>query len=487
MISAVSKMFNSFFKGYLPYLVIFLLALYMPGDTDLGWHLKYGEYFFQTGTILRENILSLQMPGYKWTNISWLTDIITYFIYHHYGFLGLTIAGALIVVLIFYLIDKAFHLSFWEKAFIFPLTFYLMEPLFRVSFRGQLLSTLFLAFLIFILKKFETGRKKIILLAIPLFWLWANTHGSFLLGLAVLTIFYFLRFLKHFYSKNCLDAKNSWIFLITILLSYAVTLINPYGLEIYKESFNHFGNPYQKYILEWLPLPAFSDLWWLLVFWGILLIINVRVIIDRKKFSDYFEWLIITLLFYFLSFWMRRYAWSMYLLSTTLVTFYFKEIEPVKYNFLRKTIPIVIFSAIYCYNVFYQIPRQKLTIMNWDRFCRDFIKCSPKSAEFLIENKLSGKFLSNYNWGGWLIWNYPEIKPSIDGRMHLWRDEKGYSAFANYYFLEQDVNDIDRSEYDIAYISSEKPLYKKLIQLVDAGKWKALYIDELSGVFVRNK
>src|SRR3990170_4524986 len=107
MSSAVSKIFRNFLYGYLPYLVIFLMSLYMPADTDLGWHLKYGEYFSKTGHFLSENILSLEMPGYRWPNISWLTDYITYSIYHQAGFLGLAIAGALITTLIFFFLERA--------------------------------------------------------------------------------------------------------------------------------------------------------------------------------------------------------------------------------------------------------------------------------------------------------------------------------------------------------------------------------------------
>src|SRR3990167_10463138 len=106
MLGTVSTIFSNFFYSYLPYLVIFLMSLFMPADTDLGWHLKYGEYFSKTGKVLKKNILSVEMSGYQWPNISWLTDFLTYQIYHQAGFLGLSIAGAVSVVLIFYFVDR---------------------------------------------------------------------------------------------------------------------------------------------------------------------------------------------------------------------------------------------------------------------------------------------------------------------------------------------------------------------------------------------
>ena len=41
---------------------------------------------------------------------------------------------------------------------------------------------------------------------------------------------------------------------------------------------------------------------------------------------------------------------------------------------------------------------------------------------------------------------------------HLWKDEKGYSAFMEYYPLEQNWKDIDKTDYDIVYVTSDKPI-----------------------------
>ena len=125
--------------------------------------------------------------------------------------------------------------------------------------------------------------------------------------------------------------------------------------------------------------------------------------------------------------------------------------------------------------------------MSWKTFC-ELRRCSEKSVEYLIENGLSKKKLFTlYDWGGWLIWNYPEIKPTIDGRMHLWRDENGYSAFAEYYPLEQNWSgyEIDDTEYNVVFISTRKSIYKKMLQLVDNGKWKLRYRDDDAAIFER--
>src|SRR5882724_6463670 len=94
----------------IPYLIVFIYSLYQPTDPDLGWHLKYGEYFWKHTAILRDNTFSTMMPNFHWANTSWLTDIIGYALYHTSGFFGLAVAGAFIVTLTFYFFAKAFKL-----------------------------------------------------------------------------------------------------------------------------------------------------------------------------------------------------------------------------------------------------------------------------------------------------------------------------------------------------------------------------------------
>jgi len=127
-------------------IVCFLASLAFSTDPDLGWHLKYGEYFFQHGSVLRDNTFSVMMPQFHWANVSWGTDLLTYAVYHSGGFGGLTILGSMFVTATFFFFSKAATLSVWDEAFLFPLLLYLEKPLNVVSFRGQQISCFFLVF-----------------------------------------------------------------------------------------------------------------------------------------------------------------------------------------------------------------------------------------------------------------------------------------------------------------------------------------------------
>jgi hypothetical protein len=131
-------------------------------------------------------------------------------------------------------------------------------------------------------------------------------------------------------------------------------------------------------------------------------------------------------------------------------------------------------------------PFSKYTNFGWDEYCQvQVLPCSSKSAEFMIIHHLNHNIFSLYGWGGWLIWNYPQIKPTIDGRMHLWV-QNGYSGFTDYFAIEQNMTDIDKSTYNVAYMSPSKPLYNRLVQLSRMGKWKEVYQDNAAAIFVRD-
>lgn len=487
----ITGLFKTYFFSLFPYIVVFTASLYAPSDSDLGWHLKYGEYFFKNGSILRENIFSTMMSGFRWINSSWATDLLSYATFRSFGFLGLSILAALIITAIFYFFSKAAKLDFFAQAIIFPILLYLQKPFFEVSFRGQLLSLLSTGILFYLLSEFETGKRKKIFLTIPLFVLWSNFHGQFLLGLGLFFLWTVLYLFKQILTgkyqvikKEIIDSGKLLFF--CLVCSIIATTVNPFGTGVLLESLHHFGNPLQRYIVEWIPFERFSILWWNLVFCSLFIFASIMIIYVQKKWKSNIHYIIITLILLILSFYVRRYSWSMLMISIPVISHLVSFMKP-KLAEVSHTIAVIILIFLYLYIALVKAPQENVVSMNWDRYCYQYVGCSPKSAEFLKNQKYQGKMLTFYNWGGWLIWKYPEVKPSIDGRMHLWRDSQGYSAFEVYYPFEQNWKDINMSDYEIVYMTPKKPMYRKILELVNDGKWEIAYKDDNAAVFVRKK
>lgn len=482
--------FASLIIGLPLFLSIFIASLFSSLDPDLGWHLKYGEYFFRNGHILRDNTFSYLMPDYKWSNSSWATDLLTYQTFNNFGFLGLSILGSLVVTATFFFIGKAARLSLFEKSIIFPILFYFLIPVNRVSFRGQLLSLFFISIMFYILSKFEKANKRGLLLLIPLFCLWSNFHGEFILGLAIFLIWSFAYSVKEIYfnfRKSVLSFfKKEKFLLISLFGSIIAVMINPFGAGVYKEALGHFDNPLQQSISEFLPLIDHSTDWWNFLILGIILTIGFILLGTGKRNLDKAPFYLPSLLLFLLTFWIKRYAWPMYYSTVFLLKPVANFFEPdnKKQSLIMSSVFTILFliSAIY-----WKYPFSEISKANWDSYCSSSIGCSSNAAKEILKNKLNNeKLLTIYDYGGWLIWNYPDVKPTIDGRMHLWRNNSGYSAFEFYYLIEQNLSDIDKSRYNAVLTSHRKPIYDRLLELTSAGKWKLLFEDNLSAVFVKN-
>ena len=467
--------------------MVFIANLYQPFDADLGWHLKYGEYFFEHGQILKENLFATEMADFRWVNSSWGTDLISYLFFHNFSFMGLTILSAGIMTATFYFFSKAFRLTTWQQTLLFPMILYFTEPVVIVSFRGQLLSLMLLGLLAWILRIY-IERPKIGLILPLLFIVWSNLHGEFLLALAVMGLWFFFNLVRVVWEvRDVREVMEEIIWSGVIMMGCVVAaLINPFGIGVYQEALKHFANPWQQYVVEWLPFDELSHFWWNQVITGILILFGLLFIFFEGKIKAKLPWIGVSLVMLFMSFDVKRYAWLMYFLSLSLIYPLPDFVKPSSEK-VTKLASLTILSGLIILVVFLKWPLSQFTNYNWDSYCQKYSHCSPKAVQFLIDNRLDQNLLTYYNWGGYLIWNYPEIKPSIDGRMHLWQDFNGYSAFAYYYPFEQNMTDINRSKYKVVLMGKEKPMAKRLAELANEGKWKLVYVDQTAVIYIRLK
>lgn len=461
----------------LPYLIVFVGSLYHPRDPDLGWHLRYGEYFFTHGEILRANTFSQLMPDFMWVNSSWMTDLISYVAYQWGGFLGLALASSTVVTLTAFFFSRWAKLTWWDEIFLFPLLLFLLEPVISVSFRGQLISFLFLGILFFLIGAYKQG-KRIALVAIPpLFALWGNLHGQFFMGLALFGLWIFVSIL--------IDRVIRGPLLVAFVVSVAAALINPFGTGIYEEALIHIRNPDLQLVAEYLPIDERSDIWRNHTLVTGILILGGTYLVFTDRWRHTTPEISILLLLYGLSFWVRRYAWPFYWFSLFALQPLASQLAPPN-QMSRHISAGVIGMGLLASVVLLKTPVSQFTSMTWESYCR-LALCSPKAAEMVTTLDRGEKLFTTYDFGGWLIWNYREILPTIDGRMHLWRDKSGYRAISFYWPIEQNLSDIDATDYDLAFVSAKKPVSDRLEQLVTQGTWERLYRDDITDIYRRVK
>jgi len=75
---------------------------------------------------------------------------------------------------------------------------------------------------------------------------------------------------------------------------------------------------------------------------------------------------------------------------------------------------------------------------------------------------LSGNVFNTYEWGGFLIWQKPEMKVFVDGRMPAWKDEDGkspYRVFLEIWYAGAGWNEkLKKWKTDYILIRNQTPL-----------------------------
>jgi hypothetical protein len=211
------------------------------GDPDLWWHLRdAGLLFHQKSAIVRD-VYSFTTSGRAWVNPEWLAEIPYFLGFHLCRELGVFLvtlcAFELIIVgvlLLAYLRSHSWQASFvatWAAIFLALVNFGPRTILFGwICFQAELL----------ILELFRRGRDYSLLL-VPIFLIWINLHGSWIIGFVFLLMFVAGGF---FHGTWGYIEANSWnrsqkrkLSLVTLSSTIAL-LVNPYGWRLLLNPFD---------------------------------------------------------------------------------------------------------------------------------------------------------------------------------------------------------------------------------------------------------
>lgn len=198
-------------------------------DPDLWGHLRFG------GDILARGISRVDPYSFTsdipWVNHEWLAEVVMHLSWRLDGAAGLIAlklalaSGALALIAIILTRDRLRGAS---RDFVLFAALVGMWQ--RISVvRPQIFSVALFAFLLWILRSSERGRPGRLWLLLPLFALWANLHGGWVVGLAALGIWTAIE------ASPLGRAGINWRLLIGLTIAATLaTLINPYGLSLWR-------------------------------------------------------------------------------------------------------------------------------------------------------------------------------------------------------------------------------------------------------------
>lgn len=397
---------------YLFFISVFIFFFLPHLDTDLGWHLKYGQYFWQTGRFLTNNHLSVLMPDYIWPNSYSFYQVLIFSIYKILGLFGLSLMSSLVFSLIFYLVFKLTR-SLTATQLTFLITIIPSWGILRLGFRAQIFTLLSILLVFWQLKNWP---KKVWLLP-GLFFLWTNLHGAFVLGLGILLLFCLFNFNK----------LKPWLILIS---SFLVSLINPYGLKVYQEAWRHFHQVrLDQLIAEWVPP---QPLWLGLAV--ISFLVSSWLFVKIKKNRYLWVVFINQAGFLYLTFQAKRNL-PLFFLTSGLIFDQSSFFRKNQHNVNLKSASRALTILLLVFGILIRLPKTLKTDFNHQGFCdNSFVSYPCQATNWLKTNKQPGNIFNMYRWGGFLAWELPDSKIFVDGRMPAWPHPSGKSPYT--IFLE---------------------------------------------------
>ena len=444
----------------LVYAGLLVYFIFPYSDYDWGWHYRYGEYFFTHGKVLRHDIFSWTMPGYEWVNHSWLFDLLLYVLYTRFSFIGLSVAGALAGILTFHICIRRAHLSYWQTGILAVCFALLTKDIMIQGLRTQVVGLLLLAVLSDLLARQREGQNWVYWILPALFCLWANLHGSFLLGLVVAGVFLGWDLVLAQIQGSPLP-RRWFLFAGSFAASIAATLVNPFTYGVYLEAKRHFGNPHLTYVIEWLP-PNFSEQVGLL-FLAYTLVVAYGFV-SRRRLAEVPQLLVAAGTFYMAAT-TRRHVAVFVVLTLPFFASVIKDVRLRIEGVARTSAAMALIVAIIGVGIYEK--RNELRDFahsSMDTYCSYGPHCSESLAQFLLRHPPEGRGFNFYDWGGFLIGRGVPAKLFIDGRMHLW-ERSDYQPMADYraIYVDNDMDAFRRHNFDWFLVPRNSPFIKDLV------------------------
>lgn len=385
-------------------------------DPDFGWHLRIGEVI-RTLSIPATDPFSYTMAYYPYIDHEWLTNVIFALVYPQIGLLGLSLIFSFLAV--FAVGIQAFTTK--SKWSLLP---FLLSGTALVGFIGirpQVISWFLFSIALIILLNAKLWQKYRWFFPF-LIVLWTNLHGSFSLAVTIILL---ISIVNSFQRKKIIVSDFA-----AFSLCVLATFINPYGPRIWWEIWMTMSDSGLRWaIQEWIPaLFAFNYEFLILLVLSLALVWRYY-----KKFSRLSMVLYVFLLLMGLS--SNRHLPFWLLLSIPVTTKgleYFYQEAKSHTEVLRRFIIGLKFFLVFIGAI---IVMHFAAVVS-HKSNSSLLPYPKKAIIYLRHHPSSGNVLSEYGWGGYLIWQYPEKKVFIDGRMPSWRDNNAPKNQSKNAFIE---------------------------------------------------
>lgn len=449
-------------------------------DPDVWWHIKVGQAILATHHLPTTDIYSFTASGQPWITPEWLGEVLLASVFRVAGVRGLYV---LLVVLgsaiILGLCRLATIRSGNSKAGIAAAAALLLLAYTCYSVRPQMMGYVFLIVTMIALEMFRRGRKWALWVLPPLFLVWVNTHGSWIIGLGALFVYWVCGLWE--FRLGSIEAKR-WSanergrISLAFVLCFIAVMVTPYGTKLAGIPFRFaFGLPLNTAgIEEWLPMP-FN-----LPIGKIFLVLVLGFFLAQMALG--LRWRLAELVLLFGGTVMACLHARFVLIF---VSFFAPALAVVLAQWLspysrakdKYILNAILMASVVAGMVRYFPSQAELEQKVAERF-------PVKAVEYLRSHAVPRPMFNAYFFGGYLVDALgPQQKVFIDGRGELYEPSGVFNDYLRVTNLAPDGLDVLR-RYGIqsCLLQRNEPLASVLAALPE---WREVYSDETSALFVR--
>ncbi len=478
---------DSVFRGVcsFPVLLAVLLAsavfLALPktnADPDIGWHLRNAQFLLQHHAVLHQDVYSFTTRGKPWMDPEWLAEVPFYLASRWFGARGIFLVTYLSITVV---LLGVFGLATMESgnvkgAFLASI---LALALATVSFgpRTLLFGWIFLVVELAILYRFGERSNRIWALP-PLFMVWVNTHGSWLIGLVVFALFGMCGCVEGDWgaiTANRWSVRQGRKLAGALVFSVLALFVNPYGWRLVAYPFDlafrqklNIAN-----IIEWRSVDFHSPRGKVVL---AALICGIVVQLARRR-----RWKLHEVAFLLLGVYAGfTYSRFLFLAAILIVPLLAKDLRNYlpRYSAERdkpwlNAVIIVACAAAICW----KFPAS--------RALRDAsVAQYPVKAQVYLDHfHPEGKVLNDYLWGGYMIWNVRQVPVFVDSRVDIFEHNGIFKDYLDLVQLQGSFRVLDK--YSIRYVLFRTNAPLSYLLEHSAG-WKVDYRDKTTILFERN-
>ncbi len=469
------------------FLVLLFSTLYNNIDFDFFARLIVGKSFFQTGTLFNNDFYSYGKT-HEFIDHEWGSSLIFYLVQDNFGDIGIYFLKSIVVFITLFLITKIIKLENKEVKFHILFFFFVLHTVISNVFstvRCQLFSFLFFILFLYILKYAKIKKNYRVLWCLPVLnIIWANMHGGFVMGIALIFIFLIGEFLN--------DRKSNFnkYILLTLVTTLFSSLINPYGIKYITYIFEAFMLD-RIHVTEWQSA-FFSKIYlhkylkFKLFFFItiILFIISITKNIITKGFKNFYNDIDKTkclILLFCILISLKALRCHVFFTYCVLALCYCDF-----YNIFNKKLPEIIDNAkeiilfiLIAISAFSHIHQNQFQNIVYEK---DYpIYC----VEFIKQNNLKGNIFAIFHTGSYIAYKlYPNNYVFMDGRYEEVYDNNIINEMGDV-FLGLNENDFFKKYHtDIVITEKTYPLYEKL---KSNNNWFLAYESDEFGLYLPSK